>query len=200
MRGRAGLLLAAGLVAGLTLMAEAAVADKAGERPEDMPIGAGNWSGSKSEDEIRSSAKPGKQSTNEVNRDVPVPRPKPGSKAAKAEAEAAKKKAAAEAEEAGKKSKAAANQKDGDEDTAAVPAPKTKPKKTDDKPVQAGLVTDAAESDSAPYRGNMAKDEIKKAIGRSPDIADSLMLHYASGFGARGVELFGETEASRADW
>lgn len=45
------------------------------------------------------------------------------------------------------------------------------------------------------------KDEIKKRIGRSPDIADALMLYYARQIGSgQSLELLGETEASHADW
>jgi len=152
MCARAGILLAAGFAAGLTLLAETAAAGRAGERPENMPVGAGNWSGSKSEDESRTSAKPRKPASSDSDRDVPIPRAKPGSKAAKAEAEAAKKKAASKQKE------------EASEETAAVPAPKAKPKKSDDKPVQAGLVTDAVEADDAPYRGSLGKDEIKQVL------------------------------------
>lgn len=164
MRARAGILLAAGLLAGVNLMTQvAAAAGKSSDRPQDMPVGAGNWSGSKSEDDIRSSVKPDSAASQDSDRDVPIPRPKPGSKAAKAEAEAAKKKAAAEAAEADKKAKAS-GQKEDSEEAAAVPAPKAKPKKEDDKPVQAGLVPGAGDSGDAPYRGNLEKDEIKSIL------------------------------------
>ncbi len=165
MRARAGMLLAASLVVGVSLMTQVAVAaGKTGDRPQDMPVGAGNWSGSKSEDDSLNTLNQDDAASQDSVRDVPIPRPKPGSKATKAEAEAAKKKAATEADEADKKSKAASKDKKESEETAAVPAPKAKPKKEDDKPVQAGLVAGAEEGNSAPYRGNMEKDEIKSIL------------------------------------
>ena len=45
------------------------------------------------------------------------------------------------------------------------------------------------------------KDEIKKALGRSPDIADALMLYYAKPASSGvGFGLSEQTEASLADW
>jgi len=45
------------------------------------------------------------------------------------------------------------------------------------------------------------KDQIKKTLGRSPDVADALMLFYEGDYGGgEAVAGIGETEASRADW
>lgn len=44
------------------------------------------------------------------------------------------------------------------------------------------------------------KDEIKEELGRSPDVADALMLHHTGGGYSGSFEIIGTMEASRADW
>ncbi len=162
MRSRAGVTLAAGLIAGLAMFVEQAASQgRGGDLPEDQPAAAGNWSPSQTPEQVRSATPSGDQSGNDSSQQtssgVPVPRPKPGSKAA-------------ERDEAERKKKTAAGTppKDADqtasEGTAAVPAPKAKPATQQDKPVQAGLTPAPEDGVEVPYRGDMEKDEIKSVL------------------------------------
>jgi hypothetical protein len=90
-----------------------------------------------------------KSTASSSSSDVPVPRPKPGSKAAKRDAEQAKKQAKAE------------SKPDAEESSSTTPSPRAKPKKA--RKVEAGLPVQSGET-SAPFRGNLDKDEIKSVL------------------------------------
>ena len=156
MRATAGALIAATIMLAAAGQPGVLAQGRAGD---DVQVpSAGNWSRARSVDEVRSSTgqqgkAAQKRATASSSGDVPIPRPKPGSKAAKADAKAARdaaKASAGTAEEPADKKKA-----------AAVPSPRAKPVET--KPVQAGLPTASGDS-SAPYRGNLEKEEIKAVL------------------------------------
>jgi hypothetical protein len=162
MRSRAGLTLAAGLIAGLALLAEQAMAQgRAGDLPEDQPAAAGNWSRSQTPAQVRSAAPSGTATGSSENQQtgsgVPVPRPKPGSKAAERDKAERQKKVVIGSPPADAGQAAA-------EDEAAAPLPKAKPANKQDKPVQAGLAPAAEDGVEVPYRGDLEKDEIKSVL------------------------------------
>ena len=156
MRATAGALVAAAIMLATTGTPDALAQGKAGD---DVQVpSAGNWSRARSVDEVRGAT--GQQGTDSQKSastnssgNVPIPRPKPGSKAAKADAKAAQESAKADAGSAAKP--------DETKKTAAVPSPRAKPAET--KPVEAGLPT-ASNDSSAPYRGNLEKEEIKEVL------------------------------------
>lgn len=153
MTGKAGqttLVKAAVLLAAVAVTAPALAEGRAGEHPT-LPS-AGNWGRAKTVDEARQPAKKEtstRSNTSSSSSDVPVPRPKPGSKAAKREAEQAKKQAKAD------------SKPDAEESSSAAPSPRAKPKK--ERKVEAGLPVQSGDS-SAPFRGNLDKDEIKSVL------------------------------------
>lgn len=163
MRAGARTVLAAGLVAGLALFAEQAMAQgRGGDLREDQPIGAGNWSRSQTPEQIRTTAPSGEASATgseeQTSSGVPVPRPKPGSKAAERDAAERQKKKVVIG------SPPAASEDTASEDSSNAPVPKTKPARTQDKPVQAGLAPSAEEGVEVPYRGDLERDEIKEVL------------------------------------
>ena len=76
------------------------------------------------------------------------------------------------------------------------------------KSVPENLISTLAEElESTAWKHNLSgaiqmisKDEIKKRLGRSPDLADALMMFYAGPEGHHTFEAFGDMETSRADW
>lgn len=150
--GQSTMVRAAVLLAAVAMTVPALAEGRAGEHPT-LPS-AGNWGRAKTVDEARQPAKKTtkakkKSTASSASSDVPVPRPKPGSKAAKRDAEQAKKQAKAD------------SKPDAEESSSATPSPRAKPKKA--RKVEAGLPVQSGEA-SAPFRGNLDKDEIKSIL------------------------------------